>query len=191
MCYQWWTCADPSLFTRPHCLHADGALCCTFCGCWQVCSEACPPSQGHTELVHCPAGPCAPLFAWAWCVVVDIPWVLTGVTRCVLCLTACWAVSPCTAPVRHPAPLSCPWSAVLFYFVTYHFLLQNIGSIVYIFNTSHFTFSAAAAKSLSHVRLLATPWTTAHQAPPSMGFSRQEYWSGLPLPSPPPSMGII
>ena len=39
-------------------------------------------------------------------------------------------------------------------------------------------------KSLSHVRLLATPWTAAHQAPPSMGFSRQEYWSGLPLPSP-------
>ena len=39
-------------------------------------------------------------------------------------------------------------------------------------------------KSLSHVRLFATPWTAAHQAPPSMGFSRQEYWSGLPLPSP-------
>ena len=38
-------------------------------------------------------------------------------------------------------------------------------------------------KSLSHVRLLATPWTAAHQAPLSMGFSRQEYWSGLPLPS--------
>ena len=38
-------------------------------------------------------------------------------------------------------------------------------------------------KSLSHVRLLATPWTAAYQAPPSMGFSRQEYWSGLPLPS--------
>ena len=38
-------------------------------------------------------------------------------------------------------------------------------------------------KSLSHVRLLATPWTAAHQAPPSMGFSRQEYWSGVPLPS--------
>ena len=40
-------------------------------------------------------------------------------------------------------------------------------------------------KSLSPVRLLATPWTAAYQAPPSMGFSRQEYWSGLPLPSPP------
>ena len=39
-------------------------------------------------------------------------------------------------------------------------------------------------KFLSCVRLLATPWTVAHQAPPSMGFSRQEYWSGVPLPSP-------
>ena len=39
-------------------------------------------------------------------------------------------------------------------------------------------------KFLSHVRLFATPWTAAYQAPPSMGFSRQEYWSGLPFPSP-------
>ena len=39
-------------------------------------------------------------------------------------------------------------------------------------------------KSLSHVQLSATPWTAANQAPPSMGFSRQEYWSGVPLPSP-------
>ena len=36
-------------------------------------------------------------------------------------------------------------------------------------------------KSFSRVRLLVTPWTSAHQAPPSMGFSRQEYWSGVPL----------
>ena len=39
-------------------------------------------------------------------------------------------------------------------------------------------------KSLSCVRLLVTPWTAAYQAPPSMGFSSQEYWSGVPLPSP-------
>ena len=37
---------------------------------------------------------------------------------------------------------------------------------------------------LSHLQLFATPWTVACQAPPSMGFSRQEYWSGVPLPSP-------
>ena len=44
--------------------------------------------------------------------------------------------------------------------------------------------SKVKVKSLCCVRLLATPWTAAYQAPLSMGFSRQEYWSGLPLPSP-------
>ena len=39
-------------------------------------------------------------------------------------------------------------------------------------------------KLLSHVRLFGTPWTVAYQAPRSMEFSRQEYWSGLPFPSP-------
>jgi len=39
-------------------------------------------------------------------------------------------------------------------------------------------------KSVSGFLLLVTPWTAAYQAPPPMGFSRQEYWSGLPLPSP-------
>ena len=39
-------------------------------------------------------------------------------------------------------------------------------------------------KSLSRVRLFATPWTVAYQAPPSVGFSRQKYWSGVPFPSP-------
>ena len=42
----------------------------------------------------------------------------------------------------------------------------------------------AFAQSFSHIRLLATPWTIAYQASLSMGFPRQEYWSGLPLPSP-------
>ena len=47
-------------------------------------------------------------------------------------------------------------------------------------------------KSLSRVQLFATPWTVAYQASPSMGFSRQEYWSGLPFPSPGdlPNLGI-
>ena len=45
---------------------------------------------------------------------------------------------------------------------------------------------------LSHVQLFVTPQTVAHQAPPSMGFPRQEYWSGLPLPFPGdlPDLGI-
>ena len=46
-------------------------------------------------------------------------------------------------------------------------------------------------KSLSRVRLLATPWTATYQAPPSMGFSRQQYWSGVPLPSPSWTINIM
>ena len=48
----------------------------------------------------------------------------------------------------------------------------------------HFLLQRMKVKSLSHVQLLATPRTAAYHAPPSMGFSRQEYWNGLPLPSP-------
>ena len=47
----------------------------------------------------------------------------------------------------------------------------------------HFLLQCMKVKSLSHVRLFATPWTAAYPAPPSMGFSRQEYWNELPLPS--------
>ena len=43
---------------------------------------------------------------------------------------------------------------------------------------------SGSEKSLSRVRLFATLWTAAYQAPLSMGFSRQEYWSGVPMPSP-------
>ena len=48
----------------------------------------------------------------------------------------------------------------------------------------HFLLQCIKVKSLSHVRLLATPWIVAHQAHPSMGFSRQEFWGVVPLPSP-------
>ena len=46
-------------------------------------------------------------------------------------------------------------------------------------------------KSLSRVRFLATPWTASHQGPPSMGFSRQEYWNEVPLPSPKLSLQVV
>ena len=48
----------------------------------------------------------------------------------------------------------------------------------------HFLLQCVKVKLLSLVRLFVTPWTTAYQAPPSTGFSRQEYWSGMPLLSP-------
>ena len=51
-------------------------------------------------------------------------------------------------------------------------------------NWTELTLWSEEVKSLSRVQLFVTPWTVAYQAPPSMGFSRQEYWSGLPLPSP-------
>ena len=53
-----------------------------------------------------------------------------------------------------------------------------------IINIKYFTPLKVKVKLLSRVQLLVTPWTAAHQAPQSVGFSRQEYWSGVPLPSP-------
>ena len=47
-----------------------------------------------------------------------------------------------------------------------------------------FCYVKVKVKSLSHVRCFSTLWTVTYQAPPSMEFSRQEYWSGLPFPSP-------
>ena len=59
-------------------------------------------------------------------------------------------------------------------------LLKKVGKTTRLFKVK----VRVKVKLLSNVRLFATPWTVAHQAPPPMGFSRQEYWSGLPFPSP-------
>ena len=58
-------------------------------------------------------------------------------------------------------------------------------------NTWVFTEILTVCYLLSHVQLFETPWTAAHQAPPSMGFSRQEYWSGVPSPSPQNSCTVL
>ena len=71
-------------------------------------------------------------------------------------------------PIRLPRPWDSPGKNTG---VGCHFLLQCMKV-------------KSERKSLSRVWLLGTPWTAAYQAPPSMGFSRQEYWSGVPLPSP-------
>ena len=63
----------------------------------------------------------------------------------------------------------------------------NFSRFVYrfeVFGHIYFLYIFVKVKLLSRVRLFVTPWTAAHQAPPSMGFSRQEYWSGSPFPSP-------
>ena len=75
-------------------------------------------------------------------------------------------VTPQMRPTRLPHPWNSPGKNTG---VGCHFLLQCI---------------KVKVKLLSYVRLFTTPRTTAYQAPPSMGFSRQEYWSGVPLPSP-------
>ena len=67
-------------------------------------------------------------------------------------------------PTRLPRPWDSPGKNTG---VGCHFLLQCM---------------KVKVKLLSHIRLLVTPWTAAYQAPLSMGFSRQEYWSGVPLP---------
>ena len=69
-------------------------------------------------------------------------------------------------PTRLPHPWDSPGKNTG---VGCHFLLQCMKKV--------------KVKSLSWVRLLVTPWSAAYQAPPSMGFSRQEYWIGVPLPS--------
>ena len=97
------------------------------------------------------------------------------------CCCCCWVtsvVSDSVWPHRlQPTRLPCPWdSPGKTTGVGCHFLLQCV---------------KVKVKLLSCVRLLATPWTAAYQAPPSMGFSRQEYWSGVPLPSPLPYIALF
>ena len=72
--------------------------------------------------------------------------------------------------------LPCPWDSPG----------KNTGA------SCHFLLRCVKVKSLSHVQLFGTPSTVAHQAPPSVGFPRQEYWSGLPFPTPGdlPDLGI-
>ena len=108
----------------------------------------------------------------------DFPGKSTGVgCHPLLCLLYCCCcqvtsvLSDSVQPHRQqPTRLPCPWDSPGKYTgVGYHFLLQCL---------------KVKVKSLGRVRLLATSWTAAHQAPPSMGFSRQDYCSGVPSPSP-------
>ena len=96
------------------------------------------------------------------------------------CCCCCWVASVVSDSMRphrwQPTRLPCPWdSPGKNTGVGCHFLLQCMKVKVKV-------------KLLSRVRLYATPWTAAYKVPPSMGFSRQEYWSGVPLPSPLPTL---
>ena len=62
-------------------------------------------------------------------------------------------------------------------------ILQHLSFPVQLISQTDLPLTLKQVMSLSPVRLFVTPWTVAYQVPPSMGFSRQEYWSGLPFPS--------
>ena len=97
---------------------------------------------------------------------------LGTIRRLLLLLSRFSSVRLCATHRWQPTRLPCPWdSPGKSTGVGCHFLLQCMKV-------------KSKMKLLSRVRLLETPWTAAYQAPPSMGFSRQEYWSGVPLPSP-------
>ena len=97
--------------------------------------------------------------------------VLTLTMHCCCCCCVTSVVSDSVRPHRgQPTRLPRPWdSPGKDTGVGCPFLLRS-------------TKGKVKVKSLSPVRLLATPWTGAYQSPPSMGFSRREYWSGVPLP---------
>ena len=100
----------------------------------------------------------------------DPPFFTVGVCCCCCCVAS--VVSDSVRPQRRqPTRFPRPWdSPGKNTGVGCHFLLQCMKV-------------RSEMKSLSHVRLLAASWTAGHQAPPSMGYSRQEYWSGVLLPS--------
>ena len=96
-----------------------------------------------------------------------------------------WSGLPCPPPGDLPDPgmeLVSPLSLALQEdsFPLSHQISPYI--MIRILNRSFSKKKKKDVKSLSHVRLCAAPWTIAYQAPPSMEFSRQEYWSGLPFP---------
>ena len=112
-----------------------------------------------------------PPFCWFWCPLWispenDFVLVTSAAAAAAKSVQSCLTLEPHRwQPTRLRHPWDCPGKNTG---VGCHFLLQCI---------------KVKVKSLSCVWLFATPWTAAYQAPPSMGFSRQEYWSGVPLPS--------
>ena len=125
-------------------------------------------SRGSSELmsqtqVSCIAGRF--FMVWATSKVLNVPAAATAAKSLRSCLTLCDPRD--SSPPGSPVPgilqaRTLEWVAISF---------------------SNAWKGKVKMKSLSRVRPSATPWTAAFQAPPSMGFSRQEYWSGVPLPS--------
>ena len=139
-----------------------------FVGRIQVCSE------GNGKLrIMCPQKKTSIHIQKEWQV-----WLLGKVLDCYSCsLLLCAAMSPQSCPTLQPhrwqpTRLRHPWDSPG----------KNTGGVAISFSNAWMW--KVKVKSFSHVRLLATPWTAAYQAPLPMGFSWQEYWSGVPSPSP-------
>ena len=97
--------------------------------------------------------------------------------------STCWLDSACpceTHRQRGPVPAAV-CSGDLFMLQANSFEQKYTLEILDSYHTCNRSEEEEEVTSLSRVRLFATPWTVAYQAPPSMGFSRQEYWSGLPF----------
>ena len=114
----------------------------------------------------------------------------TAFAICIFYASVFFAFSQlCFLPCPHPHSYILPFPLFLFFSLflqrLYHLGLE---SVTLLCNGNSTCRTKEVVQLLSRVRLFATPWTVACQAPSSMGFSRQEYWSGLPFPS--PSIGI-
>ena len=96
----------------------------------------------------------------------------------------CQRKLPLTALQRKTAPGHCPSSGGTLQSLESFEKCHYPGSTPQILISRVWLILESEVRSLSRVRLFVTPWTVAYRAPPSMGFSRQEYWSGLPFPSP-------
>ena len=156
-------------------VHGDSLGKNTGVGCQFLLQGIFPIQELNPSLLHCRPDS-LPTELWGKPTTRYRPWVnhnskrhMRGRMYCCCCIVS--VVSDSVRPQRQqPTRLRCPWdSPGENTGVGFHFLLQCM---------------KVKVKSLSRARLLVTPWTVAHQAPQSMGFSRQEYWSGVPLPSP-------
>ena len=119
--------------------------------------------------------------------VIQLPW-RTAIACCCSVVKSCLTLhdpmdcSMSGFPVPHHLQCSClenprdggAWWAAIYWVAQSQTWLKWLSS----------SSTISLVQSLSRVRLLAVPWTGAYQAPPSMGFLREEYWSGLPFPSP-------
>ena len=117
--------------------------------------------------------PCQPFFIWSqFCYCEQIIWLVYSSCVLLLLLSHFRCVRLCN--LMDSSPPGSPIPGIL--------QARTLGWVAVSFSTAWE--SKVKLKSLSHVRLFETPWTAAYQAPPSVGFSRQEYWCGFPLSSP-------